>query len=363
MTTHAGIVQRLTVLITCSSRRWARALPAQSSSCATATAVRWSRSASSKKARRCVHQPLASPAPQTPHLVPASRLLRYSLARPPSRPSELPSDQRAPCIAYAAARSQVTKQVEREVLNHRSLLHPHVLQFREVRHKSFRRRSVSSIRPRSPAGVAGRLRSRCFGPNLVVSSAVQRWPGPRRRLPVWGQLPADSPAIIVLDAEAMWTNANHDPDVVNANNFSVRRMRESCRQRTLATRVGAGGQLTSVKGNISGVAVSIRFCHRSQVFVTPTHLGVVTEYAREGDLRALLDKRRRLTEGKARFLLQQLVSAIAYCHCEARPINTLSSCLRPRRGDPETPPACCAASARSVMIQSPQELANPHTAP
>ncbi len=54
----------------------------------------------------------------------------------------------------------------------------------------------------------------------------------------------------------------------------------------------------------------------AQVFLTPTHLGIVTEYAREGDLRGLLAKGRRLPEGKARFLLQQLVSAVAYCHCE-----------------------------------------------
>ena len=54
----------------------------------------------------------------------------------------------------------------------------------------------------------------------------------------------------------------------------------------------------------------------AQVFLTPTHLAVVTEYARDGDLRALLAKGRRLSEGKARFLLQQLVSAVAYCHCE-----------------------------------------------
>ena len=56
----------------------------------------------------------------------------------------------------------------------------------------------------------------------------------------------------------------------------------------------------------------------AQVFLTPTHLGVVTEYAREGDLRGLLAGGRRLGEGKVRFLLQQLVSAVAYCHCEAR---------------------------------------------
>ncbi len=56
----------------------------------------------------------------------------------------------------------------------------------------------------------------------------------------------------------------------------------------------------------------------AQVFLTPTHLAVVTEYAREGDLRGLLAKGRRLSEGKARFLLQQLVSAVAYCHCEVR---------------------------------------------
>ena len=63
------------------------------------------------------------------------------------------------------------------------------------------------------------------------------------------------------------------------------------------------------------------------MFLTPTHLGVVTEYAREGDLRGLLARGKPLTEGKARFLLQQLVSAVAYCHCEARHDPTL--CSRP----------------------------------
>jgi hypothetical protein len=37
------------------------------------------------------------------------------------------------CMLCTGSAPQVTKQVEREVLNHRSLLHPHVLQFREVR--------------------------------------------------------------------------------------------------------------------------------------------------------------------------------------------------------------------------------------
>ncbi len=31
---------------------------------------------------------------------------------------------------------QVTKYVEREILNHRVLMHPHIVQFKEVRHAS-----------------------------------------------------------------------------------------------------------------------------------------------------------------------------------------------------------------------------------
>jgi hypothetical protein len=73
-----------------------------------------------------------------------------------------------------------------------------------------------------------------------------------------------------------------------------------------------------------------------KVFLTATHLGIVTEYAREGDLRGLLDKRRRLAEGKARFLLQQLVSAVAYCHCEARR-DTHPARPRRRVGDQRCP--------------------------
>ena len=32
-----------------------------------------------------------------------------------------------------AAGTQVTKYVEREILNHRQLVHPHIIQFKEVR--------------------------------------------------------------------------------------------------------------------------------------------------------------------------------------------------------------------------------------
>ncbi len=41
--------------------------------------------------------------------------------------------QRAPRSERVRARAQVTKYVEREILNHRSLMHPHIVQFKEVR--------------------------------------------------------------------------------------------------------------------------------------------------------------------------------------------------------------------------------------
>lgn len=35
------------------------------------------------------------------------------------------------------AREQVTKYVEREIVNHRTLMHPHIVQFKEVSSNAF----------------------------------------------------------------------------------------------------------------------------------------------------------------------------------------------------------------------------------
>ena len=85
-----------------------------------------------ERGQQVVHDLRRPSTAQPPHIVPVSRLRRYSLAR--RRPFEHELLARIEHCAYHALvlASQVTKHVEREVLNHRSLLHPHVLQFREV---------------------------------------------------------------------------------------------------------------------------------------------------------------------------------------------------------------------------------------
>ncbi|KAK2076525.1 hypothetical protein QBZ16_005285 [Prototheca wickerhamii] len=53
-----------------------------------------------------------------------------------------------------------------------------------------------------------------------------------------------------------------------------------------------------------------------EVFLTPTHLGVVMECANGGDLHSYISRRaeRRLSEGEARWFFQQIVVGLDYCH-------------------------------------------------
>lgn len=51
-----------------------------------------------------------------------------------------------------------------------------------------------------------------------------------------------------------------------------------------------------------------------EVFLTPTHLGIVMEYAAGGELFERICNAGRFSEDEARFFFQQLVSGINYCH-------------------------------------------------
>ena len=55
-----------------------------------------------------------------------------------------------------------------------------------------------------------------------------------------------------------------------------------------------------------------------QVFLTPTHLGIVMEYAAGGELFDRIVKAGRFSEDEARFFFQQLISGVDYCHSEVR---------------------------------------------
>nr|UWV48914.1 gametophytes ABA insensitive on antheridiogen 1 [Polypodium vulgare] len=51
-----------------------------------------------------------------------------------------------------------------------------------------------------------------------------------------------------------------------------------------------------------------------EVFLTPTHLAIVMEYAAGGELFERICKAGRFSEDEARFFFQQLVSGVSYCH-------------------------------------------------
>ncbi|KAK9130106.1 hypothetical protein Sjap_010593 [Stephania japonica] len=55
----------------------------------------------------------------------------------------------------------------------------------------------------------------------------------------------------------------------------------------------------------------IRF---KEVLLTPTHLGIVMEYAAGGELFERICNAGRFSEDEARFFFQQLISGVSYCH-------------------------------------------------
>ena len=54
--------------------------------------------------------------------------------------------------------------------------------------------------------------------------------------------------------------------------------------------------------------------HAEQVYLTPTHLCIVMEYAAGGELFDRIVKAGRFSEDEARYFFQQLVCGVDYCH-------------------------------------------------
>lgn len=56
----------------------------------------------------------------------------------------------------------------------------------------------------------------------------------------------------------------------------------------------------------------------AQVFLTPTHLCIVMEYAAGGELFDHIVKAGRFSEDEARYFFQQLICGVDYCHRSVR---------------------------------------------
>jgi serine/threonine-protein kinase SRK2 len=51
-----------------------------------------------------------------------------------------------------------------------------------------------------------------------------------------------------------------------------------------------------------------------QVFLTPTHLGIVLQYAAGGELFDRVKRAVHFAEDEARYFFQQLIAGVRYCH-------------------------------------------------
>ncbi|MCO5552363.1 hypothetical protein L7F22_053312 [Adiantum nelumboides] len=106
---------------------------------------------------------------------------------------------------------------------------------------------------------------------------------------------------------------------IGSGNFGVARlMRDKASQDLVAVKYIERGE--KIDENVKREIVN----HRSllhpnivrfkEVFLTPTHLAIVMEYAAGGELFERICKAGRFSEDEARFFFQQLISGVSYCH-------------------------------------------------
>jgi serine/threonine protein kinase len=65
---------------------------------------------------------------------------------------------------------------------------------------------------------------------------------------------------------------------------------------------------------VSHACLVLQHCPVLQVFLTPTHLCIVMEYAAGGELFDRIVKAGRFSEDEARYFFQQLICGVDYCH-------------------------------------------------
>ncbi|CAI0413111.1 unnamed protein product [Linum tenue] len=81
--------------------------------------------------------------------------------------------------------------------------------------------------------------------------------------------------------------------------------------------LGSGnfGVARLVKDRKTKELLAVKYIERGKtVWLTPTHLAIVMEYAAGGELFAKICSAGRFSEDEARFFFQQLISGVSYCH-------------------------------------------------
>ena len=190
--------------------------------------------------------------------------------------------------------------MERELANHRQLVHSHIVQFKEVLIGG--RLSYSNL---DSFNLASQIVTHCSAVwtfVYILSDECNVWTCPM----ISSVAPALycpsllhlNPIFVVLQID-IWTSGVI-PKVCIANskeNFiNPLQLWYSVRTSTNVWRV---------------------LC--TKVFLTPTHLAIVMEYAAGGELFDFLCKRRFLTENEARYFFQQLICGLEYCHSMVSP--------------------------------------------
>ncbi|KAL8159620.1 hypothetical protein V2J09_001157 [Rumex salicifolius] len=81
--------------------------------------------------------------------------------------------------------------------------------------------------------------------------------------------------------------------------------------------LGAGnfGVARLMRNKLTKELVAIKYIERGRkVLLTPTHLGIVMEYAAGGELFERICNAGRFSEDEARYFFQQLISGVSFCH-------------------------------------------------
>ncbi|XP_033140695.1 serine/threonine-protein kinase SRK2F isoform X2 [Brassica rapa] len=81
--------------------------------------------------------------------------------------------------------------------------------------------------------------------------------------------------------------------------------------------LGSGnfGVAKLVREKANGKFYAVKYIERGlKVFVTPTHLAIVMEYAAGGELFERICSAGRFSEDEARYYFKQLISGVSYCH-------------------------------------------------
>ncbi|XP_055961200.1 serine/threonine-protein kinase SAPK3-like [Mercurialis annua] len=106
---------------------------------------------------------------------------------------------------------------------------------------------------------------------------------------------------------------------LGSGNFGVARlMRDKKTKELVAVKYIERGK--KIDGNVQREIINHRSLRHpnivrfKEVFLTPTHLAIVMEYAAGGELFARICSAGRFSEDESRFFFQQLISGVSYCH-------------------------------------------------